>query len=59
MTSISLISSSLFTEDVLQVWNFEHSVEQYKAPGGTSKSSVLHQADALQAWLTKGVYNSH
>ncbi|XP_059482058.1 argininosuccinate lyase [Neocloeon triangulifer] len=35
--------SPLFDEDVLQVWSYESSVEQYKAFGGTSKSSVEEQ----------------
>jgi len=35
--------SPLFEEDVKNVWNFEHSVEQYQSVGGTSKSSVLKQ----------------
>uniref|UniRef100_UPI00358FF77A argininosuccinate lyase isoform X2 n=1 Tax=Myxine glutinosa TaxID=7769 RepID=UPI00358FF77A len=43
--------SPLFDQDVLAVWNFEHSVEQYKAAGGTSRSSVLQQITKLRQWL--------
>nr|CAB3223641.1 argininosuccinate lyase-like [Phallusia mammillata] len=42
LTDLKTISEH-FDEDVVGVWNFENSVEQYQAPGGTSKSSVLDQ----------------
>lgn len=35
--------SEHFYDDIASVWNLENSVEQYQAPGGTSKSSVLEQ----------------
>ncbi|XP_022918642.2 argininosuccinate lyase [Onthophagus taurus] len=40
-----------FDSDVAKVWNYENSIEQYQAIGGTSKSSVLHQINSLDAWL--------
>jgi len=40
----------LFTDDVLQVWDFEAAVERRDSTGGTSKRSVLEQADRLEAW---------
>ncbi|KAK2149301.1 hypothetical protein LSH36_455g00027 [Paralvinella palmiformis] len=41
----------LYTEDVMKVWDFESSVEQYQSPGGTSSSSVLYQISTLENWL--------
>ena len=32
-----------FTEDALQVWDFERSVEQRRAPGGTARAAVSQQ----------------
>jgi len=43
--------SPLFEEDVSDVWDYEHSVEQYTAEGGTAKSSVQGQINKLQEWL--------
>ncbi|XP_030078238.1 argininosuccinate lyase [Microcaecilia unicolor] len=45
--------SSLFTSDVLQVWNYLNSVEQYTAAGGTARSSVMAQIDQLRSWMEK------
>lgn len=41
-----------FEEDVLKVWNFEQSVEQRDAAGGTSRRAVLEQIAKLRTWLT-------
>lgn len=46
-----LMFSPLFEEDVIKVWDYSNSVEQYKAPGGTARSSVVHQISALRSWL--------
>lgn len=46
-----LVHSPLFDEDVSKVWDYEHSVEQYSAEGGTAKSSVEKQINKLQEWL--------
>lgn len=46
-----LFYSPLFEEDVSDVWDYEHSVEQYTAEGGTAKSSVQGQINKLQEWL--------
>ena len=40
-----------FEEDVMAVWNFERSVEQRDAAGGTSRRAVLEQIAKLRAWL--------
>ena len=40
----------LFTDDVMSVWDFEAAVERRDSTGGTSKRSVLEQADKLEAW---------
>lgn len=40
-----------FEEDVHDIWSFEKSVEQYKAPGGTSLQSVKDQIACLQSYL--------
>jgi len=40
----------LFTDDVMSVWDFEAAVERRDSTGGTSKRSVLEQADRLEAW---------
>ncbi|KAK8380965.1 hypothetical protein O3P69_008110 [Scylla paramamosain] len=43
--------SSLFTEDVSSLWNFEHSVEQYSAIGGTALASVNLQITQAKEFL--------
>lgn len=48
---IQFFHSPLFAEDVSSVWNFEHSVEQYEAVGGTALSSVNVQITNATAFL--------
>ncbi|KNC82484.1 argininosuccinate lyase [Sphaeroforma arctica JP610] len=43
--------SKHFGDDVTSLWDFENSVEQYQAQGGTSKSSVLGQIESLRKEL--------
>ncbi|XP_067681227.1 argininosuccinate lyase-like [Haliotis asinina] len=43
--------SPLFESDVADVWNYENSVDQYTAYGGTAKSSVEKQISNLETWL--------
>lgn len=43
--------SSQFEDDVVKVWDYSNSVEQYTAQGGTAKESVQHQIVTLQTWL--------
>ncbi|XP_021926897.1 argininosuccinate lyase isoform X2 [Zootermopsis nevadensis] len=43
--------SEKFEDDVLKVWDYKHSVEQYQTVGGTSTSSILHQIHLLEEWL--------
>ncbi|KAJ8402285.1 hypothetical protein AAFF_G00371500 [Aldrovandia affinis] len=45
-------ASPLFDSDVSAVWDYTSSVEQYSAPGGTARSSVLAQIQHLRSWLT-------
>jgi argininosuccinate lyase len=42
-----------FDEDVIRVWDFEQSVEQRNATGGTSRAAVLGQVAQLREWLGK------
>ena len=41
------IISPYFTADIVAVWDFERSVEQRSATGGTSRAAVLAQVEAL------------
>jgi len=43
--------SSDFQPDVLNLWNYEASVQQYQADGGTSKEAVQRQIAAAEKWL--------
>ncbi|GFR61625.1 argininosuccinate lyase [Elysia marginata] len=43
--------SSQFEDDVVKVWDYDNSVEQYTAQGGTAKESVQNQVSTLHAWL--------
>lgn len=43
--------SPLFEADIAQVFDFEKSVERRSAQGGTSRSSVLAQIDAIEKLL--------
>ena len=36
----------------MAVWNYEKSTERKDSTGGTSKRSVLEQADKLEAWVS-------
>uniref|UniRef100_A0A6M2CH22 Putative argininosuccinate lyase n=1 Tax=Rhipicephalus microplus TaxID=6941 RepID=A0A6M2CH22_RHIMP len=45
--------SELFEDDLAELWNYEHSVEQYKGTGGTAKESVVAQIASLRQWLTE------
>jgi len=40
-----------FDEDVLAIWDFEHSVEQRDVDGGTSRRAVRLQIEQLREWL--------
>jgi argininosuccinate lyase len=42
-----------FDEDVIQVWDFEQSVERRDAEGGTSRRAVLTQIAQLCEWLAE------
>ncbi len=42
-----------FDEDVADVWSFERSVEQRSASGGSSRSAVKAQIEALDKWLAQ------
>lgn len=49
---INLSFSPVFDEDVSAVWNYDNSVDQYSAYGGTAKSSVMDQIKNLQHWIS-------
>lgn len=36
----------------MAVWDYEKSTERKDSTGGTSKRSVLEQADKLEAWVS-------
>lgn len=44
--------SDLFDEDVSEVWNYEHSVEQYQAFGGTGRTNIEVQVQQLELWIS-------
>lgn len=41
------------TEDILSIWDYEKSVDQYSVYGGTGKTSVTAQIENLEAWLNQ------
>ncbi|KAB0795407.1 hypothetical protein PPYR_12246 [Photinus pyralis] len=45
--------SEHFSNDFSKIWNYENSVEQYQAIGGTSKRSVLNQIEELKKWMNE------
>ncbi|KAG1686938.1 Argininosuccinate lyase [Nymphon striatum] len=49
--------SNSFESDVLNLWDYEQSVEQYTALGGTSSLSVQIQIHKLESFLECNVYN--
>ncbi|XP_078598355.1 argininosuccinate lyase-like [Branchiostoma floridae x Branchiostoma japonicum] len=51
--------SPKFEADVEKLWNYENSVEQYTASGGTSGASVMHQIQTLDEWLAHMRNKSH
>ncbi|KAJ3345411.1 argininosuccinate lyase [Entophlyctis luteolus] len=40
-----------FGSDIVDLWDYERSIETRNAPGGTAKSSVLAQIQKLKEWL--------
>ncbi|KAJ8312575.1 hypothetical protein KUTeg_009948 [Tegillarca granosa] len=44
--------SPVFDKDVSAVWNYDNSVDQYSAYGGTAKSSVMDQIKNLKDWIS-------
>ena len=47
------VFSDLFEEDVMNIWDYETSVNQYNATGGTGLESVIRQIHELNEWLDK------
>lgn len=43
--------SCRFEEDVMQIWDFGKSVEQYQVTGGTSEAAIDKQISSLRNWL--------
>lgn len=50
---ICVIYSDLFESDVMDLWDYERSVDQYNTIGGTGKGSVNKQIHELVTWLSK------
>ncbi|KAK3084921.1 hypothetical protein FSP39_021497 [Pinctada imbricata] len=50
MEDFKSISES-FSEDILDIWDYEKSVDQYSVYGGTGKRSITAQIQNLTAWL--------
>ncbi|KAG8451781.1 hypothetical protein GDO86_003830 [Hymenochirus boettgeri] len=48
--------SPLFCSDVSEVWDYNNSVEQYTAAGGTAKCSVVAQIEQLRTWMKNHTY---
>ncbi|XP_035229130.1 argininosuccinate lyase-like, partial [Stegodyphus dumicola] len=44
--------SGHFTEDVVSLWDYEHSVEQYQAFGGTALHNIEIQIQQLEQWIS-------
>lgn len=44
--------SEHFEEDVSNLWNYEHSVEQYQAFGGTARVNIEIQIQQLELWIS-------
>ncbi len=42
-----------FEPDVLEIWNYEASVERKNVPGGTSESAVLRHINDVKAWIAQ------
>ena len=42
-----------FGEDVMEVWNYENSVERKRSIGGTAKSAVLEQIEKIRAFASE------
>lgn len=53
------IINPAFAEDILKIWDFENSVEQYSSAGGTSKKSVESQISSLAEFITKNTPKTH
>ena len=53
MHLIYSVFSDLFEEDVKNIWDYETSVNQYNATGGTGLESVIRQIQELTKWLDK------
>ena len=47
------VFSDLFEESVMNLWDYETSVNQYNATGGTGLESVIRQIHKLSEWLDK------
>lgn len=43
--------STKFQKDVKEIWNFSHSIEQYKVTGGTSTTALIEQINKLRTSL--------
>ena len=49
---IIIYFSDKFEEDISQLWNYEHSVEQYQSFGGTARVNIAIQIQQLELWIS-------
>ena len=46
-----MVVSAKFESDILDIFDYEKSMEQYNAKGGTGSKSILWQIDVFEQWL--------
>ncbi|GFT14258.1 argininosuccinate lyase [Nephila pilipes] len=44
--------SNHFEEDISSIWNYESSVQQYQAFGGTARENIITQIQLLEQWIS-------
>ncbi|GBN07081.1 Argininosuccinate lyase [Araneus ventricosus] len=44
--------SDHFEEDISSIWNYETSVQQYQAFGGTARENIIIQVQQLEQWIS-------
>ncbi|KAL0113764.1 hypothetical protein PUN28_012705 [Cardiocondyla obscurior] len=49
--------SEVFEDDVSRIWDFNSSVDQYRATGGTSLEAVQQQINNFRTWLNEFSFN--
>ena len=46
-----MVVSAKFESDILDIFDYEKSMEQYNAKGGTGSKSISWQIDVFEQWL--------